>query len=85
MSSIVTQLIVELVKKQDEMTDELFAKKLGISRATWSLVRNKKQRPDSRKFIPAVMQSYPEFIPLCLSVLTEKTDPEPQETQKIKA
>jgi len=67
---MITQGMPKSENKQGELSDKDFAKRLGVSRQLWALVKNGKHNP-GLKFIQAVMRVYPELTVELMAYLKE--------------
>lgn len=66
--------VVELlIKKQGEMSNSEFAINLGISKVMWGYLKSGERKP-GMKFYSAAMRVFPDVIPLCLMVISERPD-----------
>ena len=71
MRTAVAILIDTVREKQGLGSDSAFCEQLGISRATWWLIRKGKQKP-GQKFIKGVMREYPDLTLVIMNYMAEK-------------
>ena len=65
MSGMNSQFATHLMRRQGDETDDVFAKRLGISRTYWAHIRAGRRRP-SLRVIRAALAAFPELAPFHL-------------------
>jgi len=73
MVTLMTPAIIKKLSQRQEqlaLTDLEFSKRLGISRALWSMTRKGEKRV-GQKLITGIMKAFPDLIPDVLKYLQE--------------